>query len=81
MDIELARMVLMISERSRNDLSMLMPILKENCATGDREKISIAIATVVYEIRSEIMDRIFSDFPELKQEYDRNLEKFGRSHY
>lgn len=81
MDIELARMVMMVAGRCREDMAALMPILKEHCSDTDREEVSIAIATIVYDLREEVMNKLFSRFPQLEQEYDDRQKKFGRTYY
>lgn len=81
MDIELARMVMMVAGRCREEMAALMPILKEHCSDADREEASIAIAAIVYDLREEVMNKMFSKFPQLEQEHNDNQRKFGRAYY
>lgn len=81
MDIELSRMVMMVAGRCREEMAALVPILKEHCSESEREEVSVAIATIVYDLREEVMNKMFKKFPKLEAEYEANKKKYGRTYY
>jgi hypothetical protein len=81
MEIETARFILFTTVRSREDLAAIISAIRGNCSENEFEAVSTRIATVVYDMGTEIMDYIYTLVPHLKEEYERNNEKFGRAHY
>jgi hypothetical protein len=78
MDQELARHVVVTGFRSASVLQELIPLLKEHYDTSKYEKYVKAISAVSAEISIEILNPIFSDYPNLKDEVDRKIDKYGK---
>ncbi len=78
MDKQLARMVVTAASRSAADLSDLVPTLKEHCSEEFYAELKPGIGSAIYEILESVRGPIFKRFPELKLEFEQNLEEFGR---
>jgi len=66
MDRELARHVLMAGFRSASALQDLVPVLKKHCDPNEFDEYVKAIASVSFEITTEIFNKIFDKYPDLK---------------
>jgi hypothetical protein len=79
MNRELAQMVLNSAIRASVELANLPPLLKEHGEAGKAEPIKLAIASAIHEI-GLIQERVFSEHPDLKNEYASRLSVYGRSY-
>ena len=81
MDEDLALMIVMVAERSRGEIASLIPIMKEHCSKDQYEEIVHSMATVIYDIGEEIMEKVYALNPSVRVTYKRNWDKFGRAYY
>lgn len=80
MDRDVAHFIAAGASRAAQELSSLMPFLKEH---GDGEKdeaVRHAIALAIYEIGS-VRQAAFDQHPDLKAEFEARLKKYGRLAY
>lgn len=80
MNKELAQMVLMTALRARLELGDLAPIVGQHGEATTDEPIKLAIGAAVYEL-GELVDRVFDQHPDLRQEYEARRNKYGRPYY
>lgn len=78
MDKRIARYIVAVSFRSMAPLQQMLPLLKEHCTQEEYQVYSRAIATVIAEIGLELNNKVFASHPELKQEIEKDMEKYGR---
>lgn len=78
MDRELARHVIATGFHSASILQDLIPLLKEHCDENEYDQYLRAIASVSTEVTLEIFNRIFAEHPDLKQEVDTKIAKYGK---
>jgi hypothetical protein len=77
-EVELARHIARAALRSSHEIGDLLPFLKEHLAEDAYARYAEGIATAVASIQLEVMDRIFSDVPQLKQEFENQVNRYGR---
>ncbi len=77
MDEQLARIVIGTATRAARDVGNLSPLLKDHCDPESCDDVRQGIGTVVYEIYESVLEPIFSRFPHLKVEFERNIERYG----
>src|ERR1700722_19005267 len=68
MEQELAKHVVITGFRSASTLQELIPLLKKHCDPAIYEQYAKAISSVSAEISMEILNPIFQQYPEIKQE-------------
>ena len=79
MDRELAKIVLCASYRSGQELSNLVPVLKEFCPPEEYEGIVFTIGSVLHELDTEIHQKIFTQHPDLQAEIEQRVQRYGRT--
>jgi hypothetical protein len=77
MDKELAKLLVNAAYRSQRELADIAPLIKEHCSTEEHGVLSLAIGSAIYEANL-ITERIFELLPELRDEFEARLNKFGR---
>ena len=78
MDISVARHVIRASFRSGRELEALLDLLKQHCGADEYQTYATAIATAVASIQVEIVNRITSSHPDLEDEMEAVISKYGR---
>lgn len=78
MDIDVARHVLRVSFKASRELGNLMPFLKEELPAAEYEPLAKGIASAVAEVGFAVMDRVFALHPELRDEVDRQIDRYER---
>jgi hypothetical protein len=81
MDREVALMVALTAARVRVEFGDLIPVLKEHADAETHRTFVIALARVMTEINSELIDRVFDMFPDIKSEFESRHNKYGRTYY
>lgn len=79
MEKELAKIVLCASYRSGQELSNIIPVLKEFCPPDEYERIVFTIGSVLHELHTEIHQKIFEEHPDLEAEIEERIQKYGRA--
>lgn len=77
MDERLARILAMAAVRSARELGDLAPLLKDH-SSEFAEKLKMGIGEAIYDIYENLLNPVLEEFPNLKGEYERNLEEFER---
>ncbi len=77
MDETLARIVIGNAARATREIGNLAPLLKQHADPVAYEEIKPGIGEVVYEIYEAILGPVFARFPDLKAEFDQNVERYG----
>jgi hypothetical protein len=78
MDKDLAKFVAATARRSSVELTDLVPTLKGHCDEPEYQALLKAIATATATIHFEIEKKIFAQYPELEQEFEAKIRKYGR---
>ena len=78
MEKELARHIAATAFRSAVQLSEMIPLLKAHCDEAEFKTFVKAIATANATIHLEIDNRIYAQHPELEQEFEAKIKKYGR---
>ncbi|MBS0359810.1 MAG: hypothetical protein JSR98_00410 [Proteobacteria bacterium] len=78
MDRDLARIILHATHGSERGLAELVPVLREHCSEDDYKRMSRAIAGVMHDLESTIRQPIYLEHPELEQEIEDRVKRFGR---
>jgi hypothetical protein len=78
MERELARHVIEVSFHSSRLLEDLVPLLVNQCKKEESEQFTKAIASVLAEINIELLTKIYAQYPDLKNEVNEKIQKYGR---
>jgi hypothetical protein len=78
MNRELARHVVMAGFHSASVLQDLLPMLKTHCDNNEYNQYLKAISSVSVELTLEIFNKIFAEYPDLKEEVDAKILKYGK---
>ena len=78
MERELARHVIEVSFHSSRLLEDLVPLLVKQCKKEEGEQFTKAIASVLAGINIELFTKIYAQYPDLKNEVDEKIQKYGR---
>lgn len=78
MNKEISRHVVQVAFKSANQLSELLPLLKNHCEDEEYQVLRKAIATVSATIHIEIVNEIFSKDIALKNEVEDKIRKYGK---
>jgi hypothetical protein len=79
MERELAKIVLSASYRSGQELSNIVPLLKEFCPPEEYARIVFTIGSVLHELEIEIHKKIFEEHPDIHAEIEDRVQKYGRT--
>ena len=78
MDEDFARHIVKTTFRSSSMLADLVPLITEHCEDTElAEKLKKSLATIIADASLEINNEIFSLYPELEQEIESSLKKYG----
>jgi hypothetical protein len=78
MDRELAKHVIAVGFHSLSLLESLIPILKQHCGKDEYAKYLKAIGAISAEVTTEIFNEIFKDYPDLEEEVENKIKKYGQ---
>jgi hypothetical protein len=78
MNKEVARFLANTAFRSSANLADLVSFMKEHCSVEEQKIYSIAIATAMTSIQMEVLGKLYKEFPEIEEEFQRQIEKYGR---
>lgn len=74
----IAKHVARVGFQASADIGNLIYLLKKNCSQDEYDRFSKAISAASAEINIQIINMIFQDFPDLKDEFDKDVELYGR---
>lgn len=77
MDEHLARIVIANAVRAARDIGGLAPMLSEHSDKAICDEMKPGIGSVVHQIYAAILGPVFRRFPDLKAEFERNVERYG----
>ena len=78
MEIDLARHVIRGGLRASRELEALLGALKKGCEPDEYDEFRIALAEAIHRIHMATIEQATARYPELQQEIDDNLAKYGR---
>jgi hypothetical protein len=78
MDKDLAKHIATVTFGAMSELTGLVPFLKQHCDPSEYEEYAKAIASVAGFASSELLQKIFSAQPEIEQEFDAKIAKYGK---
>jgi hypothetical protein len=78
MDRDIATIILSSSQRSVRELDDVIPIIKEHCSEQDYYALKKAISSAIYDIMQDIGKYVRDRCPELDQEIENRMNKYGR---
>lgn len=81
MEKDIAVMIAATAARCSKEIGDLAILVKTHCEESERETLSAAIGSAVFELRDGLMGAVFNLQPALKAEFDHRIQKFGRSYY
>jgi hypothetical protein len=79
MDREVALFVLNAANAASRQLADLAPLLQEHCDEETARKFRHAIGQVLATITFEVQNPVFALQPELREEIDARVERYGRA--
>lgn len=74
---EIAHHIAYESFRISAKLNNLIPLLKENCDNDEYEFLAKKIASISGDIGLELLDYVFSKYPDIKDEIDEKMQKYS----
>ena len=78
MDEDFARHIVKTTFRSSSMLADLVPLITEHCEDKElAEKLKKALTNMIASASMEINNEIFNLYPELEQEIEISLKKYG----
>ena len=80
MDREIAQVLATSASRIATDLSYLMPFLNEYGDGAKDDATRFKIASAIAEVQ-EIYKAAFTEYPDLRKEFDERVKKYGRPSY
>ena len=78
MDKNIARHVARVAFRSAANLTDLVPFLKEHCQETEYKMFLKALAKASATINLEVSQKVFAAYPELEQEFNETINKYGQ---
>jgi len=78
MDKLIAKHIAVTAFQASADLGNLVPFLKIHSSQEEYERYAKAIAAASSEIFLNIMKKVFQDFPELEEEFDKSIKIYGK---
>jgi hypothetical protein len=78
MDRDLARHVVAVTFHSLSLLESVLPVLKKHCGKNEYDEYLKAVGCVSAEMSTEILNRVFKQFPEVEREVEAKIQKFGQ---
>lgn len=78
MNKETAEFVARVAFKNASELSKLVPILKDNLAPDEYEKIAKSIAKISGLVAKEILFDIFDEHPDIDANLKNTIEKYGK---
>jgi len=78
MEKEVATHIAKTAFRSASMLASLIPLLNEHCDDKEMsEKLKKVIARIAAEIHMDFNKKIYETFPEIEEEIDKTIKKYG----
>lgn len=78
MERALARHVVTRAFRAGEEITALVPLLKAACGEAEYRPLALAIARAAAGIKTEIIDRIYAEHPEIEAEIAREITRYER---
>ena len=79
MDKDVAREVIATVFRCGDELQKLLRVLKERCSPADYKDYARHVAMAIGDIDSALLEKVLSQFPELKGEIEAKLARSGNA--
>jgi hypothetical protein len=80
MDREVAQILATTASRVAAELASLVPFLKEHAEGQKDDSVAHVIASAIYEVGS-IRQAAFDQHPDLKNEFETRVKRYGRPSY
>ena len=77
MEKALAKYVAAVAIRSSTQLTSLVPLLKGQCDPEEYKTYAIALASAAGHLNTELVNLVFSKYPEIKNEVEDEIKKYG----
>jgi len=78
MENNVARHIVRRVFRSTSELEGLLGLLKDHCGPDEYKTYARAVASAIHGINSELLNRVLSSHPQLADEIEADIAKFGR---
>jgi|HubBroStandDraft_5_1064220.scaffolds.fasta_scaffold1381466_2 hypothetical protein len=78
MERELAKHLVVTAFRSASMLQELLVLLQGHCDASEYEEYAKSIASISAEISLELLNPIFQKHPDIKQEAEQKIAKYGK---
>ena len=78
MDKDLARHVIATSFHGLSLLQGILPMLKQHCSADEYDAYVKAIASITGHVTMELLNLVFSQFPDLEKEVEAKVKKYGK---
>jgi hypothetical protein len=74
---EVAKHIAASAMRCATRLGEILPFAKAHCTDAEYRQLAKSVASVIYSLSEEIIDKSFSKHPSLKKEFEDSIKKFG----
>lgn len=78
MDKDLAKFIALTAFKSSKKLTDLVPFLKEHCGEAEYKCYGRALAAASAEISLQVLNKVFTDYPDIKQDFESKMQKYDR---
>jgi hypothetical protein len=79
MNKKAARHILRAAFSAGDELQSLLGVLKKECAANEYKSYARGVATAIDGIHVALTNKIITAYPELADEIEANLKRFGRA--
>jgi len=77
MEKEVAKHVAASALKCASQLSEIIPFVKTHCSADEYKSLAKRVASAMHAINEAIFEPVLAGHPELKQEIEDSLQKFG----
>ena len=77
MDKNIARHIAKVALKCCDELTTLASFVERHCDEAERREFAEGFSSAIACIHAEVVDRMYGYYPELKQEFDDSIKKYG----
>jgi hypothetical protein len=78
MERDLAKHVVIVGFKAMHDLTDLLELIKPHCDQAEFAFYAHGVGLVAGEITRQLLNKTFSDHPDLEAEMDAKMERYGK---
>ena len=77
MDKNIARHIAKVALKCCDELTTLASFVERHCDEAERGELAKGFSSAIASIHTEVVERMYGYYPELKQEFDESIKKYG----